>query len=333
MRFQGFYGNTNAVAQLSGMLDTGRFPHAVLIDGPEGSGRRTLSRILAQAMVCESDGEKPCGQCRQCHNAQSGNHPDIILCAPSGGARSFSVDAVRRVRMDAYIAPNDASRKVYILTEAQNMTESAQNALLKIIEEPPAHAMFILTCAGRSQVLTTVQSRCALITLGPVSEEECVQALREKMPELADADARTAARIAGCVIGRAEQGLRENSFSAAVKFAGEFSGALCGSDPYRFLAVSAALEKDGELLTAFMGLLPLLLRDATARKAGESGSLSGCAQEAERLAVGLTRRQLYALMQVSLQAAVRFQKHVNKTLLLTHLFSQLWACAHDTSAV
>lgn len=92
-------------------------------------------------------------------------HPDIIVYSGGDRARSFHIDAVREARQEAYIRPNEAERKVFILENAQNMTVQAQNALLKIIEEPPANVVFILTCENKAALLQTVLSRVSVVTL------------------------------------------------------------------------------------------------------------------------------------------------------------------------
>lgn len=327
MRFQGFYGNERAKRLLSGAVDAGCLPHAILIDGPEGSGKKTLASLIAQAAVCEGDGEKPCGKCRQCVNAREGNHPDIALYAAGSSARSFPVDTVRKIRMDASVAPNDAAKKVYILAGVQNMTEQAQNALLKILEEPPAYVLFVLTCESRAGVLATVQSRCALIPLGPVTGDEAAEALEKTGmdPETA----KKAALLSGGLIGRAIAGVGDGSFAAAAAVSGDFVRALCASREYDLLRLTGRLEKEPELLHAFLGLLPLLFRDAAAVKAGLPSYLSGRGEEAERLAAGLTARAVFSLTQISLEAGLDEGRYVNKTLLLTSLFARLWRGAHD----
>ena len=329
MRFNGFYGNEAARVQLSGAFDSGREPHAILIDGPAGSGKKTLARLIAQAFVCEGTGERPCGECRQCRNARAGVHPDIRMDSAAGGARSFSVDTVRRIRLDAFVAPNDAAVKVYILDGVHNMTESAQNALLKILEEPPAHVRFILTCDGRSRVLETVQSRCTGITLGPVPEEQVTVVLLQRDPTLDRDQAVRAAQLSGGYIGRAAEGLAQGSFSAAVALADDFTKALCGSSPFAFLRLSGTLEKDSELFRACLELLPLLFRDAIASRAGVSGRLSGCGEAADRLRGAFTPRQLAAGVDICLNARAAADRYANQRLLLTWFFARLWQVVHE----
>lgn len=328
MHFFGFRGNHAAKDSIARCFDSGRVPHAFLIDGPEGCGKRMLAGIMAAAAVCASDDEKPCGVCRQCRNALSGNHPDIIRVSGGAGARSFSVDQVRAIRMEANVAPNDAEKKVYILSNIHNMTEQAQNALLKILEEPPSFVMFILTCDGKSRVLPTVLSRVQTVAVGPVSEDEAVEALLEQSESLDRETAADAARMSGCVIGRAKAGLESGGFGAARELCGEFSDAVCSAEEYRLLRLTGKLEKDRALFATFLNTLILLLRDAAAARTGIQTRLSGCERESGLLAGRLAISQLYGMLETLRQARRAVDGNVNHTLLLTWLFSTLWEQSH-----
>ena len=124
MNFESFAGNPEAKAQLSAAVDGGHFPHALLLEGPAGSGKRMLAALLAKAAVCVAPaGEKPCGACSGCLKAAAGAHPDIRTEGGDGAARSFHIDTVRELRDSAYMLPNEAPRRVMILAEAQGMTE------------------------------------------------------------------------------------------------------------------------------------------------------------------------------------------------------------------
>lgn len=325
MRFNGFYGNPQAKITLSGIFDSRRIPHAILIEGAEGSGKKTLAKIIAVAAVCESKGELPCGECRQCRNAFSGNHPDITVNFAEG-AKSFGVDAVRKIRLDAYVSPNDAIRKVYILADVQNMTEQAQNALLKILEEPPSFVLFILTCDSRAHVLETVRSRAQIISLGPVPEKETAAALSEQCDVTGD-NALRAARLCGGIIGRAKLMLEEG-FSEISDFVNQFAKAFCGSDLYNFLSLSGKLEKNRGLYTSFLDTLPALLRDAIAIKNGGGVKLSGCEEEAMLLARSVTTQRLYKAQLTALEMREAADRNANLTLLVTTLFSRLWQDLH-----
>lgn len=328
MHFLQFAGNARAKELTAHAFDAGHIPHAILIDGPSGAGKRTFARLLAQAAVCDGEGEKPCGTCRQCRNALALHHPDIIEVEGGKGPRSFSVDAVRQVRTSAVVGPNDAARKVYILVHVQNMSEQAQNALLKLIEEPPAYALFLLTCDSRFRVLPTVRSRCMELSLGPVPEDEAVGILCAQDAELSEPGAHAAVRMASGLIGRAKRGLYDGSFEASRTFCGTFAAALVGSAPYAFLRLSGSLEKDTALCSASLALLPLLFRDALAQRDGLQATLSGCTEQAGVLARALTREALFRLQEEALSAQMALERYANKSLLLTHLFARLWQVRH-----
>ncbi|MCL2068733.1 MAG: hypothetical protein FWH00_02425 [Oscillospiraceae bacterium] len=140
-------------------------PHTTLIEGEKGSGRKAFAKQLASAILCEAQESRPCGTCRHCVKMAKDIHPDFETVEGSGGTRSFHVDAVREMRRDAYVSPNEASARVFLLLDAQTMSVQAQNALLKIIEEPPPGVYFILVCENRGQMLPTIRSRAAAVTV------------------------------------------------------------------------------------------------------------------------------------------------------------------------
>ena len=152
-------GNAPLKRQLE--LETARrgLSHAYILSGPAGSGKRTLAGLLAAALVCDRrGGALPCLSCAGCRKAEGGIHPDIVRVGDDG--KDISVAQVRALRADAYIRPNEAERKVYILENAQTMNASAQNALLKLLEEGPAYASFLLVTDQAGALLDTVRSLC-----------------------------------------------------------------------------------------------------------------------------------------------------------------------------
>lgn len=151
--------------------------HAYISASPSESERGRTARGLATALLCEDSGDRPCGRCRACRKSLSGIHPDIISIAPAQDPegrkkRGITVDQVRSVVADAQVMPNEAAKKVYIFDDADTMNSSAQNAMLKLLEEPPESAAFILCAANPELLLPTVRSRCALIRINADSEED-----------------------------------------------------------------------------------------------------------------------------------------------------------------
>ncbi len=141
--------------------DAQRLSHAYIIASPDRAECLNLAGQIAAAAVCERGTDAPCGRCRGCRKAQNGIHPDIIHIERESGKQIVSVDQIRAMTADAYVLPNEAARKVYIVDEADRMkTPEAQNAALKTLEEPPADVIFLLCVEHAGLLLPTVRSRC-----------------------------------------------------------------------------------------------------------------------------------------------------------------------------
>ncbi len=318
-----FAGNQAAKALLSSRLDAGAFPHAVLIEGPAGSGRRTLARQIAAAAVCRSTGEKPCGRCPACCKAFSGNHPDITEIGGGGEARSFHIDVVRELREEVYVLPNEAPVRVFILCDVQNMTEQAQNSLLKVLEEPPAHVRFVLTCEQRSQLLETVRSRVFAVPLSGVSTEEAVAVLRRRLPDKSDEELSRAAALWSGIIGQALGGLSDGSYREILELLPSIASAITAPAELALLTATAPLEKQKDRVAAVLSGLKLIFRDALVCRFGHTEFLGTSPDTAKALSRSLTRQQLLALITVveELQTARFF--NMNHTLFLTILCARL----------
>ena len=182
MRFDGFCGNAGLKQRLSAAFAQGKISHCYLICGPDGSGKHTLARILAAAMECTGAGEAPCGVCTACRKAFDGQHPDIITVDDTEH-KNVSIDVIRDARADMFIRPNEGKRKIYILPRAQDMLPAAQNALLKILEEPPEYGVFLLLSTHAEKLLPTIRSRCAELHLSPVGQEETAAYLQRRLPQ------------------------------------------------------------------------------------------------------------------------------------------------------
>lgn len=161
----GFDFDRQTVDALSSLESNGRIPHAIIIEGSDREKTLAAARFLSMYAVCAAD-EKPCGVCSQCHKAKNSAHPDIYYAQPEGKSGGYSIKQLRKIIDDAYIIPNDADSKVYILAEAESRLSAVQqNSLLKLIEEPPKNVVFIFTCENSRNFLITIRSRCTILRL------------------------------------------------------------------------------------------------------------------------------------------------------------------------
>lgn len=170
--FRNIIGQDQAKEHFQTAIETGNISHAYIINGETGSGRRMLADAFAKTLQCEKRQDSDaCDGCKSCHQAESGNHPDIRYITHEKA--SISVDDIReQLNNDIQIKPYSSGHKIYIIPDANKMTEQAQNALLKTIEEPPAYAIILLLTDNLNALLPTIQSRCVTINTKPISKEE-----------------------------------------------------------------------------------------------------------------------------------------------------------------
>ena len=245
-------------------LQAGRgLSHAYILAGPALCGKKALAALLARAMVCSGGDEPPCGRCPDCRKAAGGVHPDIIRLGGEG--KGVPVSQIRELKADAYVRPNEAPRKVYILENAQELNESAQNALLKLLEEGPAYACFLFLTDNAGAILPTVRSRCELLSLSPVSPAEAESWLLSRYPQLPPEQVREAARRCEGVLGRAEAWLEGGGEEARRlrETAGTLLSLLDGGDEAALLEFCVGLEKwDREALSGLFAEAVEQLREA-----------------------------------------------------------------------
>ena len=207
MGFETLLGNRRLKDNLKSSLRKGRISHFYLISGPAGSGKRTLARLLAQAILC-GEPDAPCGVCNACRKVAGNAHPDFIT-VDDPEKKTVPVDLIRQARSDIYVQPNEADHKIYLFPRAQDMGLPGQNALLKVLEEPPKYGVFLLLTDNPEKLLPTVRSRCTELALRPLEEDTLRRYLKARFPDAAD-DAVTAAVIrSGGWLGQAAELLEQ----------------------------------------------------------------------------------------------------------------------------
>ena len=207
MAFETLLGNDRLKENLTKSLNQGRISHFYLLSGPTGSGKHTLARLLAAAILCQKD-HRPCLSCGPCRKVLENNHPDVIT-VEDPEHKAVAVKIVRQYREDVYIRPNESERKIYIFPQELNV--EGQNALLKILEEPPAYGVFILLTNNPEQVLPTVRSRCTELKLQSLPESLLRSQLSREFPQ-ATQEALTAAAVrSGGYLGQARELLEQGN--------------------------------------------------------------------------------------------------------------------------
>lgn len=315
MKLTNFIGNEKVIDRLSKLMESGRFPHALIIEGEEGIGKKTLAKDIACALVCRGD-DKPCGECSQCKKAIAAIHPDISEYIPAGTANSFHVDTVRNIINDAYVQPNEADYKIYILANAHCMNQNAQNALLKILEEPPKYVVFILTTNSKSALLSTVLSRSVCVSLEGVDIERAANYITSHCENVDYNTAKKTVETFNGNIGKAIDSLQDSKTSELVDVCNKICKALTTSNEYEMMTLCSVFQNDRQGVVFACDLLKSIFRDALF--AGESSEhISGQDESAALLKSSLSRQSLIKLINTCDELKSTALSNANNALLIT----------------
>jgi DNA polymerase-3 subunit delta' len=332
--FNDFLGNGSAVEHLRTAIAAGRLPHSLILAGPSGAGKYTLALMLAMAVECDrqprdlwSNGQSLasfCGVCSNCTRiASAANleeqveaavaareelretdkkdtrvlvqpHPDVLIIPPDPPQLLIKLGQIRTLIQRAHYLPNEAPRKIFILT-ASNFMKEAANSLLKVLEEPPDTVHILILAENPGELLPTIRSRCATVRLGALPVDEIDMLLSDRRPEIAPAQRSLVARLAQGAAGKA-LGFDLAAYTAARADALIFlRGAV--SDPdhtalFRMTETYRAGAEGQQKTTALLRALSLLLEDLLLLTAGTPELIrnTDLRPELDRLAESLSFR-------------------------------------------
>lgn len=289
-------------------------PHCIMVEGEEKTGKKLLARLIAQSALCQNN--TMCGQCPSCKKIIAGAHPDIEIYGSNDKPSDYAIDIVRNIRSGAYVLPNEAKYRIIILQNAHNMSEYAQNALLKIIEEPPEHLLFILTVRSDKRMLPTVLSRCTRITTSPVSKQDAMQWLTVHYPNVSHEVLSMAAERSGGILGKAVE-LIESKPSAAEDIAQRMLEALIFADELSLLRICGQCEKDRQLFNDMLSALAVLLCDALSISAKSDITVGINNSICQKAAQALSKKVLIGLIADIKQLREYNNGFMNMNLLLS----------------
>ena len=317
--FDDVSGQMAVTQTLKTQLTSGRMSHAYLFTGSRGTGKTSCAKILAKAVNClHPDNGNPCNVCEACKAIDSGSCMDVLEI---DAASNNGVDNVRDLRDDAIYTPSQVKMRVYIIDEVHMLSISAFNALLKIIEEPPEHLLFILATTELHKVPATILSRCQRFSFRRISQEDIAARLQfvayQENIDLDDSAARVLARLADggmrdglslldqCASATTGELTAERVYAclgiAGEQKCGELMGYIASHDTRSALELFNRLYTEGKDLSAMLDEMACLTRDLLVMKtAGGAGitMLSGVASDKEilELTKALSSAELVRMM-------------------------------------
>ncbi len=286
-QFTDIIGQEQIKEHLQNALSTKKISHAYIINGEKSSGKEYIAKVFAMALQCEQEGVEPCQQCHACKQALSDNQPDIIRVLHEK-PNSIGVDDIRgQINNDVAIKPYSSPYKIYVVNEAEKMTQQAQNALLKTLEEPPEYAVILLLTSNINALLPTILSRCVVLNMKPVADEKLRKFLMEEL-KVPDYKADVCVAFARGNVGKAKALASSEEFE---NIKGEALSLLKYIQDMELHEIVAAIKKISEYkleVNDYFDIMAIWYRDVLLFKATkdanhlvfreELGALRKCAQ-------------------------------------------------------
>lgn len=335
--FDDVSGQMAVTQTLKTQLITGKMSHAYLFTGSRGTGKTSCAKILAKAVNCEHpDGGNPCNRCAACKAIDDGTCMDVLEI---DAASNNGVDNIRDLRDDAVYTPSQVKKRVYIIDEVHMLSLSAFNALLKIIEEPPEHLLFILATTELHKVPATILSRCQRFSFRRISQEDIAARLQyvayQENIDLDEAAARVIARLADggmrdglslldqCASATVGELTAEAVYTclgiAGERKCGQLLSSIAAHNTKEALQLFNQLYTDGKDLGAMLDELACLIRDLLVLKTAPGAGitmLSGVAsdEEVKALSAQLSSGELVRMMGLVQQTVADFSRSASRRM-------------------
>ncbi len=343
--FPRLVGNDDTRERIGRSIEGSAVPHAFLIGGPSGSGKTVLATEIAAAMNCERRDDVtsplPCGKCNCCRRIYEGNFPDVKTLAKKKDKATLGVEPVKEFREDMFLSSTESEYKIYIIDDAESMTPEAQNALLKVLEEPPRSVIILLLAKECDRILTTIKSRAQYISMSRFDDETIAEWLLNESPEARTLRATDKARFSGLImssdgrLGLASKLISKRLLDESESERGEIVELLRAlSQKASYAAIHAAISrfstKRAELSLTLERLMNAL-RDLLVIKYDRSVKtvFFSSGDEATAMCGDLPRKRLVGIYDAVSEAHELCARNANVTNLIASLTSNLKQAASN----
>lgn len=269
---------SEAEEQIVNLLLNNKFPHSVIIECEDKEKAAGIVEDICKFLFCVDNKDKPCGVCSACNKVCLNSHPDICSISGTGALRSIHIDDIRKIREDSYILPNEAKSKVYIINDADQMSVQAQNAFLKVLEEPPENVIFILVCKSSLTILDTIKSRCQRFLLN------------------------------SCELGTSDEGV--------IELTRKIVGSIISSDKFELLSLTSNFVKNKNMFVSVIDELGIVIKESISVSFNAGVDLK-YPDEAQKLSMNLTKSNLLHLGEKINKIKLMLEQNANYNLLLT----------------
>ncbi len=322
-----FVGNDGIKEYLTHSVQNGKLGHAYIVEGMAGSGRRTVVRQLLQVLGCENE-NAPCKRCGNCMKIGTGVCVDIYTVKVPEGKSEITVDLIRDMISGMMLSPNDLDFKAYIIEEADKMNQNAQNALLKVLEEPPADIYFFLITENASKLLPTVRSRALNLRTVPLTDEQVMTVLKNNgIPD--NEKSRNAVKAARGSAGEAIRVYKgDTDITKQRAVCDELIGMLCSgrSSKSEFTGAHHKYFKKPEDMAEVYSMLLSAVRDcAVIRKSGQDGfSYFKSEEDAEVMMSVISDAAALKMAKIISEYLYMYEVPTNHAMTMTEYSSRLW---------
>lgn len=327
MNNTGFVGNEGLKAAVSAMITGGKTASSIIITGEKGLGKKTAAEYIGAALLCrESKDGKPCFSCADCKMLMHGGHPDFIRISPSGKNGGYKLeDDLRPLVSEAYIKPSQSRYRIAVIADMDNTIRENQNVLLKLVEEPPAHMVIIMTASSREGFLPTILSRVTPFSVEKVEKSLCREAVKEISQNFTEDGFERAFEAVGGNIGKCAEFLDGKILGRAVEITSQLCGFCAEKNEYELLKALWKASDDKNLFKETLGLFSNALRDCAVMRCGgaELPRLTCCKEQTDALSRRLSAQKAMAIFGLCEEYISRINGNANMKLLLNSFCAEI----------